>query len=238
MLAKASCKRTPLQPGRRPGQLFFMLHDPWSIIHWTVDKDNLICACKADRNRRPARPTGLGEGERQKRRALLCSAGRVRVCISKSRRPSGVRTPPLLPPCFFSFRPFTLAKRALLASARSSCIHDNGSSREQHRSRSVAATGRQQRPVHSTIAAGTPAVLASLDDVARSELSRQGSRTALLALPATRVWCDTRNASYKLLVLLPAVVCGETTKALFLAGACVLVDAMIMVSLSVHDKTA
>ena len=163
------------------------------------------------------------------------------VCVSaKVAGPpeSGHRRRSLPGPCFFSFRPFTLAKRALLASARSSCIHDNGSSREQHRSRSVAGTGQQQRPVHSTIAAGTPAVLASLDDVARSELSRQGSRTALLALPATRVWCDTRNASYKLLVLLPAVVCGETTKALFLAGACVLVDAMIMVSLSVHDKTA
>ena len=195
-----------------------------------------------------ARLTGTGgrrgppaSGKEKGKSDELCPAllGRVRVCISKSRRPSGVRTPPLLPPCFFSFRPFTIAKRALLASARSSCIHDNGTgSREQHRSRSVAATGRQQRPVHSTIAAGTPAVLASLDDVARSELSRQGSRTALLALPATRVWCDTRNASYKLLVLLPAVVCGETTKALFLAGACVLVDAMIMVSLSVHDKTA
>lgn len=197
MLAKASCKRTPLQPGRRPGQL--SMHDPWSIIQWTVHKDNLICACKADRNRRPARPTGLGEGEKQKRRALPCSA-RPCPCVSaKVAAPPepGHRRCSLPGPCFFSFRPFRLAKRALLASARSSCIHDNGSSREQRRSRSVAATGRQQRPVHSTIlAAGTPAaVLASLDDVARSELSRQGSRTALLALPATRVWCDTRNAS-------------------------------------------
>ena len=171
----------------------------WSISHWTVDKDNLICACKADRNRRPARPTGLGEGERQKRRALLCSAGRVRVCISKSRRPSGVRTPPLLPPCFFSFRPFTIAKRALLASARSSCIHDNGTgSREQHRSRSVAGTGQQQRPVHSTIAAGTPGRRTRLTRRCRAERAFSPGVSygaARLAGDKSVVWCDTRNAS-------------------------------------------
>lgn len=71
-----------------------MTHGAWSSIHGTAaDKDNPICACKADRNRRPARPTAHrpASGKEKSKSDELCPVllGRVRVlvCISKSRRP-------------------------------------------------------------------------------------------------------------------------------------------------------
>lgn len=165
-----------------------------------MDKDNLICACKADRNRRP---TGLGEGERQKRRALLCSAGSVRVCVSaKVAAPPGVRTPPLAP----ASSPSVLSHSHLLRQWHWQQGAASLSFRRRHR---PAGSSDPSTPLHYTTTpscwSGTPAgrrtrLMHSTMSRGASFLAR-GSRTTLLALPATRVlcgvvWCDTRNATY------------------------------------------
>lgn len=72
-----------------------MTHGAWSSIHGTAaDKDNLICACKADR-KTGRQPTDLGERERQKATssALLYSAVTVSVSAKVAGpREYGVRT--------------------------------------------------------------------------------------------------------------------------------------------------
>lgn len=195
-----SCKRTPLLPASQPGRPGQLSMPCMPMVHHPVDKGNLICACKADRNRRPARPTGLASGKEKGKSDELCSARPCPcVSISKSRRsPEESRTPPL---AAAPSSPSVLSH----STARELCLlaplgrHASTTRQRGAASLSFRRRHRQQRPVHSTrlAAAGTPAVLAALDDVARTERAfSPGSISygaARLAGDKGVVWCHTRK---------------------------------------------
>jgi hypothetical protein len=68
-----------------------MTHGAWSSIHGTAaDKDNLICACKADRNRRPA------SGKEKKAKATSSARPCPCPCVYQQKSPALTTPPPLL----------------------------------------------------------------------------------------------------------------------------------------------